>query len=109
MRRKEIQIISRDQKNDASCIQNHRGLARNAKRHGGKSVRQELKRDLTEASNRLEYRPSRGLAEAGRDRVELSTPQELETVKAVLDPNNPIGKRHRHDIPDRMNDLESRT
>lgn len=45
MRRKEIQIISVDQKNDATCIPNKRGMSRRAKRHSAKCVRQAMRRD----------------------------------------------------------------
>ena len=48
MKRKEIISLSASQKNDASCIGNKRKMARHAKTHGAKVVRQALKKRMNE-------------------------------------------------------------
>lgn len=47
MRRKEINATIR-KGGDASCIGNNRGMAKRAKRHGAKTLRQKLKKRLSD-------------------------------------------------------------
>lgn len=51
MARKHFKDPSIDQSNDASSINNKRGMARRAKRKSGKTDRQLLQRDLDEIQN----------------------------------------------------------
>jgi hypothetical protein len=46
MDRKEIRAKTIDQSNDASCIGNRRKMARRAKRHSSKKLRQLLRAEL---------------------------------------------------------------
>jgi hypothetical protein len=46
---RKIKVTSVTQSNDASCINNGRGMARRAKRQSMKTDRQDLKKDLKES------------------------------------------------------------